>query len=69
MVIERKVLRRICTPNNRGWRELRNDKFHNLYSSANIIRVGKGKASWDKLGHVASMGGVPRYRSEDNIKM
>jgi hypothetical protein len=36
----------------RGWRNLNNEEFHNLYSSPNIIRMIKSK----RLEHVASMG-------------
>jgi hypothetical protein len=38
-----------------GWRKLRNEELHNLYSSSSIIRMTK---SWRKTlaGHVARMG-------------
>jgi hypothetical protein len=38
-----------------GWRKLRNDELHNLYSSPNVIRMMKSrKIRW--AGHVARMG-------------
>jgi hypothetical protein len=38
-----------------GWRNLLNEKFHNLYSSPSIIRMVKSRRMrW--TGHVARMG-------------
>jgi hypothetical protein len=38
-----------------SWRKFRNDAFHNLYSSPNIVRVIKSRRTrW--AGHVARMG-------------
>jgi hypothetical protein len=38
-----------------GWRKLRNEELHNLYSSPNIIRMMKSRRMrW--AGHVARMG-------------
>jgi hypothetical protein len=53
------VFRRISGPK-RGettgeWRKLSNEELHNLYSSANLIRMMKSKRMrWE--GHVARMG-------------
>jgi hypothetical protein len=54
-----RVLRRIFVPKRdeitEGWRKLRNEKLHNLYSSSNIIRTMKpGSMKW--AGHVARLG-------------
>jgi hypothetical protein len=38
-----------------GWRKLRNEELHNLYSSPNIIRMIKSKRMRLE-GHVARMG-------------
>jgi hypothetical protein len=52
------VLRRIFGPKREedgSWRKLHNDELHNLYSSANIVRVIKSRRMrW--AGHVARMG-------------
>jgi len=82
------VLRRIFGPKREGgrsWRKLRNDEFHGMYSSRNIVRVIKSRRMrW--AGHVARMGegrgvnlvgrpegkrplGRPRRRWKDNIKI
>jgi hypothetical protein len=58
-VFEKRVLRRIFGPKRDevtgGWRKLHNEEFHNLYSSASIIRVIKSRRmSW--AGHIAQMG-------------
>jgi hypothetical protein len=46
-VFENKVLRRIFGPKRDDvtgdWRKLRNEEFHNLYSSPNIIKMIKSK--------------------------
>jgi hypothetical protein len=46
-VLENRVLRRIFGPKRdevkEGWRKLRNEKLHNLYSSPNIIRMIKSR--------------------------
>jgi hypothetical protein len=56
-VFENRVLRRIFGPNTEvtgGWRKLRNEELHNLYSSPSIIRMIKSKRMrWS--GHVARM--------------
>jgi hypothetical protein len=56
-VFENRVLR-IFRPKreaDRSWRKVRNDELHNLYSSANIVRVIKSRRMrW--AGHVARMG-------------
>jgi hypothetical protein len=57
--IENRVLRRILGPKRDevtgGWRKLRNEEFHNLYSSHNIIRMIKSRRMrW--AGHVGRMG-------------
>jgi hypothetical protein len=58
-VLENRVLRRIFGSKKDGetggWRELRNEELHNLYSSPSIIRIIK----WRRMrwaGHVARMG-------------
>jgi hypothetical protein len=58
-VFENRVLRRIFGPKRdgvtRGWRKLRNEELHNLYSSSSIIRIIKSRRMrW--VGHVARMG-------------
>jgi hypothetical protein len=58
-VFENWVVRRIFGTKRdggtRGWRELRNEALHNLYSSPSIIRIIKSKrVRW--AGHVARMG-------------
>jgi hypothetical protein len=55
-VFENRMLRRIFEPKRDevmgGWRKLRNERIHNLYSSPNIIRKIKSKRMrW--AGHVA----------------
>jgi hypothetical protein len=43
-VFENRVLRKIFGPKreeDRSWRKLHNDEFHDIYSSANIVRVIK----------------------------
>jgi hypothetical protein len=46
-VFENSVLRRIFEPRRDevtgGWRKLRNEEFHDLYSSPNIIRMIKSR--------------------------
>jgi hypothetical protein len=58
-VFENKVLRRIFGQRRNevtgGWRELHNEKLHNLYSSPSIIRMIKSRRKrW--TGHIARMG-------------
>jgi hypothetical protein len=58
-VFENRVLRRIFGPKRDGvtggWRKLRNEELHNLYSSPSIIRIIKSRTMmW--AGHVARMG-------------
>jgi hypothetical protein len=52
------VLRKIFGPEreeDRSWRKLRNDEFHSLYSSPNIVTVIKfWRIRW--AGHVACIG-------------
>jgi hypothetical protein len=38
-----------------GWRNLRNEELHNLYSSPDVLRLMKSRRSI-RTGHVASMG-------------
>jgi hypothetical protein len=64
-VFENRVLRRIFGPKreeDRSWRKLHNDEFHDLYSSPNIVRAIKSRRTrW--AGHVARMGeGRGAYR-------
>jgi hypothetical protein len=59
-VFENRVLRRISEQmrdgGTRGWRQLYNEKVHDLYSSPSIIRIIKSRRMrW--AGHVARMGG------------
>jgi hypothetical protein len=58
-VFENRVLRRIFGPRRDEvtgeWRKLHNEKLHDLYCSANIIRIMKSRRMrW--AGHVARMG-------------
>jgi hypothetical protein len=62
------VLRRIFGPKRDeiigGWRELHNEELHNLYSSANIIRIIKSRRMrW--AGHVARIGRKVMHRLYD----
>jgi hypothetical protein len=47
MVFENRLLRRIFGPKRdgvtEGWRKLRNEELHNLYSSPSIIRMLKSR--------------------------
>jgi hypothetical protein len=58
-MFENRVLRRIFGPQRDevgGWRKLRNEVLHNLYSSPSIIRMIKSRRMrWG--GHVVRMGG------------
>jgi hypothetical protein len=59
-VFQNRVLRRIFGPKRDevtgGWRKLRNEELHGLYSSPSIVRVIKARRMrW--AGHVARMGG------------
>jgi hypothetical protein len=58
-VFENRLLRRIFELKRGevigGWRKLRNEELHNLYSSPSIIRIIKSRRMrW--AGHVARMG-------------
>jgi hypothetical protein len=58
-VFENRVLRRMFGPKRNEvigeWRKLLSEEFHNLYSSPDIIRLGKSRRMrW--AGHVARMG-------------
>jgi hypothetical protein len=55
-VFENRVLRIIFNRYEvmRGWRKLRNEELHNLYSSSNIIRMIKSRMRW--VEHVLHMG-------------
>jgi hypothetical protein len=57
-IFEKRVSRRIFGPKREEdglWRQLYNDKLHNLYSSPNIVMVIKSRRMrW--AGHVARMG-------------
>jgi hypothetical protein len=60
-VFENRALRRIFGPKREevagGWRRLRNEELHNLYTWENIIRVTKSRRMrW--AGHVAHMGEI-----------
>jgi hypothetical protein len=59
MVCEEKVLRRILGPKREevagGWRRLRSEELHNIYTSPNVIRVIKSRRMrW--AGHLACRG-------------
>jgi hypothetical protein len=58
-VFENRVLRRIFGPKRvqvtGGWRKLRNEELHNLYSSPSTIRMIKPKRM-RSAGYVARMG-------------
>jgi hypothetical protein len=59
MVFGNRVRRRIFGPKRdevtRGWRKLRNEELHGLYSSPSTVRVIKARRMrW--AGHVARMG-------------
>jgi hypothetical protein len=57
-VFENRVLRRMFGPKmdkvTGGWRKLRNDELHDLYSSPSIIRIIKSRRM-RLAGHVARM--------------
>jgi hypothetical protein len=66
-VFEKRALRRIFGSERDevtgGWRKLRNEEFHNLYSSPNEIRMIKSRAmGW--IGYVAHMGERRRIHTE-----
>jgi hypothetical protein len=58
-MFEDRMLRRIFKPKRDevtgGWRKLRNDELHNLYSSERIIRIIKSRRV-RLTGHVAGLG-------------
>jgi hypothetical protein len=60
-VFEIRMLREIFVPKREevagGWRRLRNEELHNLYTSQNIIRANKSRTMrW--AVHVARMGDI-----------
>jgi hypothetical protein len=64
-VFQNRVLRRIFGPKEDevtgGWRKLRNEELHNVYSSPSIIRMIKSRRMrW--AGHVARMEKRKAYR-------
>jgi hypothetical protein len=82
-VFESRLLRRIFGPKRdevtRGWRKLRDEELHNLYSSPSIIRMINSRRM-RCAGHVTYRILVgkperkrplrrPRHRWEDNMKM
>jgi hypothetical protein len=60
-MFENWVLRRIFGPKREevagGWTRLHNEELHNLYTSANVIRV-KNLRRMRCVGHVARMGRI-----------
>jgi hypothetical protein len=71
-VFENRVLRRIYGPKRDevtgGWRKLRNEEFHKLNSSSNIIRMTKSRRMrwawhiarmWDKRNTCRILVGMP----------
>jgi hypothetical protein len=58
-VLENRVLRRIFAPKRDeatgGWRKLRNEELHNVYSSPSVIGMMSWRMRW--AGHVARRGG------------
>jgi hypothetical protein len=61
-VFENRVLRifELYTKVVEGWKNLHNEKLHNLYSSQSIIRMIKSRMGW--VGHVALMGARNAHR-------
>jgi hypothetical protein len=71
MVFKNRVLRRIFGPRRNevigGWKSLRNEELHNMYSSPNIIRMMKSRRMrW--AGHVAHMKTKRNAYSDSLIK-
>jgi hypothetical protein len=63
-MFENRVLRRIFGPKKDEligeYRKLHREELHNLYSFPNTIKqIKSGRMRW--VGHVARMGGVPRW--------
>jgi hypothetical protein len=57
-MFENRVLRRMFGPKRDevrgGWRKLRNEELHNLYSSPSVRMIKLRRMGW--AGHVARMG-------------
>jgi len=57
---QKRALRRIFGPKREevtgGWKRLRNEELHNLYSSPNVTGVIKSRMRWK--AHVAPVGDV-----------
>jgi hypothetical protein len=75
-MFEKKVLRIIFGPKRDevtgGWRKLRNEEFHNLYSSPHAAHIGKKMNGYRMLvGKPEGEGplGRPRHGWVDSIKM
>jgi hypothetical protein len=71
-VFENRVLRRICGPKWAeivgGWRKLYNDKFHDLYTSPNVIKMNKSqRMRWTV--HVAHMGRIGMHAAKARSKV
>jgi hypothetical protein len=66
------MLRRIFEPKRDevtgGWRKLHNEKFHNLYSSPDIIRMIKSRRriwaghEWGEKECIQDIGGIARRK-------
>jgi hypothetical protein len=71
-VFENRVLRRIFRPKRDEvtgeWRKMHNEKFHNLYSSPNIIRhMKRRRMRW--AGHMARMGKERDHLEDQGVHM